>query len=179
VTVVYVTHDQEEALRMSDRVAVMQRGRLEQVGAPGELYERPVNRFVADFLGESNFVEGTVVGGVVDGRYVLRTVSGVEVYGLAATPLGEGQRVLAAVRPEKLQVSDAAPSPMNAYKGTVEEIDYVGDATRYRVAVGVDGTLTVKVQNRLATRQYRPGDPVTLTWDPTETRLFPADADGR
>jgi ABC-type Fe3+/spermidine/putrescine transport system ATPase subunit len=179
VTVVYVTHDQDEALTMSDRVAVMQRGRIEQVGAPGELYERPVNRFVADFLGDSNFLEGTVVRSVDATCHVVRTGGGLEFCGVAASAVGAGQRVTATVRPEKLLVAEAALPEVNACKGTVEEIVYAGDATRYRVAVGADGAIMVKVQNRLAARQYRPGDPVVLTWDPAETRLFPVDADGR
>jgi spermidine/putrescine ABC transporter ATP-binding subunit len=178
VTVIYVTHDQEEALTMSDRVAVMQRGHIEQVGTPAELYEAPTNRFVADFLGESNFVEAVVVRPAGNGRYLVRTRGGLDLQGVGAGPLREGQPVTVAVRPEKLALGDELaprePSGLvNAGKGSVEELIYVGDATRYRVAVGADGVMTVKVQNRLASRAYRPGEPVLLTWDSAETRLFP------
>src|SRR5262245_50865408 len=115
VTVIYVTHDQEEALTMSDQVAVMQGGRVEQVGAPAELYEAPTNPFVADFLGESNFIDGVVVG--VEGNLALvRADAGLEFRGVATAPLRAGQRVTSAVRPEKLAPADTLapaekPSP--------------------------------------------------------------------
>ena len=180
VTVVYVTHDQEEALTMSDRVAVMQRGRIEQVGTPAELYEAPASRFVADFLGESNFVDGVVVGAPAAGRWLVRAPGGLEFRGVGAAPLRAGQAVTAAVRPEKL-VPMESPAELgeagtvNTCKGTVGEAIYVGDATRYRVALGADGTLTVKVPNRLGLRQLPEGETVTLAWSPDETRLFPRD----
>jgi spermidine/putrescine ABC transporter ATP-binding subunit len=177
VTVVYVTHDQEEALTMSDRVAVMRGGGLEQVGAPAELYEAPQSRFVADFLGESNFLDGAVVGPAAGaGRYRVRTAGGLELQGVGAGPLAAGQAVTAAVRPEKLATAEAAPAEGNAAKGVVEELIYAGDATRYRVALGPDGALTVRLPNRLAARAYAVGESVTLAWDPAETRLFPRDA---
>jgi ABC-type Fe3+/spermidine/putrescine transport system ATPase subunit len=178
VTVIYVTHDQEEALTMSDRVAVMQHGAIEQVGTPAELYEAPVNRFVADFLGESNFLDGTVVGPAGAGRYRVRGRGGLEFHGTAAAALVAGQGVTAAVRPEKLTAVDAAPPELNVGKGTVEEVIYAGDATRYRVGLGADGALTVKIPNGPDARPYAPGTLLTLAWDPAETRLFP-EAGGR
>jgi ABC-type Fe3+/spermidine/putrescine transport system ATPase subunit len=181
VTVIYVTHDQEEALTMSDRVAVMQRGRIEQVGAPSELYEAPASLFVADFLGESNFVEGVVVGAPADGRWSVRAAGGLEFRGLGTVPLAAGQAVTAAVRPEKLVpvATPGGPTPpdrVNSCTGTVEEAIYVGDATRYRVALGADGAVTVRVPNRLGLRQHAEGEVVTPVWSPDETRLFPREA---
>jgi putative spermidine/putrescine transport system ATP-binding protein len=178
VTVIYVTHDQEEALTMSDRVAVMQRGRIEQLGTPAELYEAPATQFVADFLGESNFVDGVTVGALTAGRWLIRAAGGLEFRGVGAVPLQAGQLVTAAVRPEKLvPVGDAAGAPdsgaINSCKGTVEEAIYVGDTTRYRVALGADGVLTVKVPNRLGLRQHAEGESVALAWSPDETRIFP------
>jgi spermidine/putrescine ABC transporter ATP-binding subunit len=178
VTVIYVTHDQGEALTMSDRVAVMNRGRIEQVGSPAELYEGPANRFVADFLGESNFLEGVVVKPAEAGRYLVRARGGLEFRGVGAAPLREAQAVTAAVRPEKIVVVGGPAADQNSCKGKVEEIIYAGDATRYRVGVGAAGILTVKTQNRVATRQYGPGEGVLLAWDPEDTRLFPRDGDG-
>ncbi len=177
VTVIYVTHDQEEALTMSDRVAVMQRGRIEQVGTPAELYEAPASPFVADFLGESNFVDGVTVDAVDEGRWLVRTAGGLEFRGVGAAPLQTGQPVTAAVRPEKLVPIDdpgvTQTGAVNTCKGTVEEAIYVGDATRYRVALGADGAVTVKVPNRLGLRQHAEGQAVALAWSPAETRLFP------
>jgi putative spermidine/putrescine transport system ATP-binding protein len=176
VTVIYVTHDQEEALTMSDRVAVMQRGRIEQVGTPAALYEAPATRFVADFLGESNFVDGVVVGAPSAGRWLVRAAGGLELRGVGAMPLEAGQPVTAAIRPEKLVPVEGGTTPagaLNICKGTVEEAIYVGDATRYRVALGADGVVTVKVPNRLGLRQHAEGEAIALAWSPEETRLFP------
>jgi len=177
VTVIYVTHDQEEALTMSDRVAVMRRGRIEQVGTPAELYEAPASRFVADFLGESNFVEGVIVGEPARGRWHVRAAGGLEFRGVGSAPLRAGQAVTAAVRPEKLvpvEAAGAAPADaMNTCRGTVTEAIYVGDATRYRIALGADGAVIVKVPNRLGLRQHAEGDAVALAWSPDETLLFP------
>jgi spermidine/putrescine ABC transporter ATP-binding subunit len=178
VTVIYVTHDQEEALTMSDRVAVMRRGRIEQVGTPAELYEAPASRFVADFLGESNFVEGVIVGEPAGGRWHVRAAGGLEFRGVGSAPLRAGQAVTAAVRPEKLvpveaPAGAATADAMNMCQGTVAEAIYVGDATRYRVALGADGAMIVKVPNRLGLRQHAEGDVVALAWSPDETLLFP------
>ena len=178
VTVIHVTHDQEEALTMSDRVAVMRQGRIEQVGTPAELYEAPVTRFVADFLGESNFVDGVIAGAPAGGRWRVRAVGGLEFRGIGAVPLRAGQPVTAAVRPEKLvpledPAGAAPPDAVNTCKGTVEEAIYVGDATCYRVALGADGVVMVKVPNRLGLRQHAEGEAVALAWSPDETRIFP------
>jgi len=178
VTVLYVTHDQEEALTMSDRVAVMRGGRIEQVGSPSELYDAPGSSFVADFLGESNFLDGIAVSAEGGGRWRCRAAGGLEFLGVAAAPLQAGQSITAAVRPEKVvpaeEAGEAAPGKsVNACKGVVEEAIYVGDATRYRVGLGPDGALTIKVTNRLATRPLSAGAMVALVWSPDETRLFP------
>jgi putative spermidine/putrescine transport system ATP-binding protein len=177
VTVLYVTHDQEEALTMSDRVAVMRQGRIEQVGTPAELYETPRSRFVADFLGESNFLDGVVVGADDGGRYRVRAATGVELAGIGTTGLRPGEPVTAAVRPERVVLGEAAPPAANACRGVVLEVIYAGDASRYRVGLGGDATLTVKVPNRLGGPAYGPGDAVALAWHPDETRLFPREGD--
>jgi putative spermidine/putrescine transport system ATP-binding protein len=172
VTVIYVTHDQEEALTMSDRVAVMRGGRTEQIGTPAELYESPVSPFVADFVGESNFLDGVVVSTSPDGRAVVRAEGGLELHGVSREPLQVGQRAVAAVRPEKIVPQEPPASELNRCKGVVDQVVYAGDATRYSVALGAAGTLTVKVQNRLASRQVATGDLVELAWDAGDTRLF-------
>jgi putative spermidine/putrescine transport system ATP-binding protein len=177
VTVLYVTHDQEEALTMSDRVAVMRQGRIEQVGTPAELYETPASRFVADFLGESNFLDGVVVGTGEGGRYRIRAADGLELTGVGTALLRPGQAVTAAVRPERF-LCGAASLGANACRGVVSEVIYAGDATRYRVALGGDVAVTVKVPNRLGGPAYTPGQALPLAWDPAETRLFPGDAGG-
>ncbi len=177
VTVLYVTHDQEEALTMSDRVAVMRGGRIEQVGSPAELYDRPASSFVADFIGESNFLNGIIVSAEGDGRWRCRGAGGLEFIGVGAVPLQAGQPVTAAIRPEKVvQAEDPGEAALgrnaNTCKGLVEEAIYLGDATRYRVGLGPDGALTIKVTNRLAARLLSAGATVALAWSPDETRLF-------
>ena len=176
VTVLYVTHDQEEALTMSDCVAVMQGGRIEQVGTPAELYDRPASRFVADFLGESNFLDAVAVSAGRDGRWRCRAAGGLEFIGVGAAALAAGQAVTAAVRPEKLVLAEDAAAlgaGANACKGLVEEAIYVGDVTRYRVGLGADGALTIKMPNRFAARPLASGAAVTLAWSPDDTRVFP------
>jgi spermidine/putrescine ABC transporter ATP-binding subunit len=178
VTVIYVTHDQEEALTMSDRVAVMQGGRIEQVGGPAELYDRPASRFVADFLGESNFLDAIAVSAEGDGRWRCRAAGGLEFSGVGAVPLEAGQPITAAVRPEKLvQAEDAGAASLgpgaNTCKGLVEEAIYVGDFTRYRIGLGADGNLIIKVPNRVGARPPATGAAVALAWSPEDTRLFP------
>ena len=178
VTVIYVTHDQEEALTMSDCVAVMQGGGIEQVGPPAELYDRPASRFVADFLGESNFLDAVAVSASGEGHWRCRAAGGLEFYGVGAVPLEAGQPITAAVRPEKLvQAEDAGAAALgpgaNTCKGLVEEAIYVGDATRYRVGLGADGTVIIKVPNRVGARPPAAGAAVVLAWSPEDTRLFP------
>jgi spermidine/putrescine ABC transporter ATP-binding subunit len=178
VTVIYVTHDQEEALTMSDRVAVMQGGRIEQVGTPAELYDRPASRFVADFLGESNFLDAVVVAADHDGRWRCRAAGGLEFSGMSAAPLSAGQTVTAAVRPEKLVPADepgaaALGASANTCKGVVEEAIYVGDVTRYRVGLGADGAVVIKMPNRVGSRPPSTGAALALAWSPEDTRLFP------
>jgi len=178
VTVIYVTHDQEEALTMSDRVAVMQGGRIEQVGTPAELYDRPASRFVADFLGESNFLDAVVVAADHDGRWRCRAAGGLEFSGMAAAALSAGQPVTAAVRPEKLVPADepgaaALGASANTCKGVVEEAIYVGDVTRYRVGLGADGAVVIKMPNRVGSRPPSTGAALALAWSPEDTRLFP------
>ena len=175
VTVIYVTHDQEEALTMSDAVAVMRGGRVEQLGSPADLYEAPVSPFVADFVGESNFIDGTVVS-VTGPRALVRTDAGLEFWGTPVASLAAGQRVTAAIRPEKLAADEAPSADLNRGKGVVAEVVYLGDATRYRVTLGATVTVTVKVQNRMVSRQYAVGDPIELLWDPRHTRLFSSGA---
>jgi len=181
VTVIYVTHDQEEALTMSDRLAVMNKGRVEQVGTPVELYETPSSLFAARFLGETSFIEATVVE-VGDGSANrVRTRSGLELSGRAATALRAGQAVLAAVRPEKFAFDGGPADGLNHCAGRVESAVYAGDATRYEVAIGGGQTISVKEQNRMRPAARAAGEAVALSWTPSETVLFPdeARADGR
>ena len=152
ITFVFVTHDQEEALTMADRIAVMSEGKVLQVGRADEIYEAPTNRFVADFIGETNFIEGRLAGKngaagtleLSDGRRLEGKLKG--------HALEPGEGVSLAVRPEKiaLHALDGAPPPadgVTALEAEVAEALYIGTDTRYRVVSGGEVDLVVRVQN--------------------------------
>jgi spermidine/putrescine transport system ATP-binding protein len=168
ITFVYVTHDQEEALTMSDRIAVMNRGVIEQVEGPEEVYERPRTTFVAGFIGVSNLMPGEVVSANGE-RAELRLDSGVTVSN-DARGATSGERAHAVVRPEKLELSrleDPAGGGKPAVEGTVESSLYLGTATQFVVRLGDSTAMTVLVPNSdEAARRRLPGagDAVRLAW---------------
>jgi putative spermidine/putrescine transport system ATP-binding protein len=178
ITVIYVTHDQEEALTMSDRIAIMRKGRIEQQDTPTAMYESPRTRFVAEFLGESNFVEGTVTGG--DAPLLrFRTTGGLELTGTSAGPLAPGRRVVGAVRQEKIMLASSSGSATSNYwPGIIDDIVFAGDTTRYRVRGQGPDVVTIKVQNRNEAQGLAVGSSVALTWSAAEMQLFeqPSDA---
>jgi ABC-type Fe3+/spermidine/putrescine transport system ATPase subunit len=150
LTVIYVTHDQEEALTMSDRVAVMHQGRIVQLGPPEDLYERPADPFVADFIGESNFLDVTVRG--VGGELATAVTDGGLEIGLAGGDAGaEGTRLTLALRPERIRLAPADGRTYGSdavgyrrWRGVIEEVVYVGAARKYQVRLG--GQLLVAQQ---------------------------------
>jgi spermidine/putrescine transport system ATP-binding protein len=157
ITFIHVTHDQEEAMTMADAIAVMSRGRIEQLGRPEELYERPHTSFVARFLGASNLLPGTV-----EDSGTVRLRSGVAVRVADSLP-PQGSSVAVGIRPEKLRLEG---SDANRLSGTVKEVSYVGVATQYVVDTS-DGILTVYVQNsEPGTRSVAAGTPVELSFGP-------------
>jgi len=163
VTFVFVTHDQEEALLMSDRIAVMSRGRIEQLGAPDALYERPRTRFVADFLGVKNVLEAEVAS-VEGGVARLHTRGGLQI--LAADDGGyrPGTAVAIGVRPERLRLDGTEPAgesgPLNRLAGILDDELYLGDRTDWRINLGGE-TVTV-AEGAAARRERRRGDAVTV-----------------
>jgi putrescine transport system ATP-binding protein len=174
VTCVMVTHDQEEAMTMATRIAVMSEGRLLQVGAPAVIYENPATRFVADFIGNVNLIDGTLVEGASD-HAVIETADGrhrVEP-GLEAPP---GTPVTVAVRPEKIRISRATPMvadgeagvPFNQVRGTVRDMAYFGSFTVYHLALPGGGVLKVSQGNteRLRAAPLGWGDEAWASWSP-------------
>ncbi len=156
ITFMIVTHDQEEAMTVSDRIAVMNHGRLVQIAPPAQMYERPSNRYVADFLGDMNVLEGTVVRG--GETTMLETADGTVLEALAPEPVVAGDAAWFAVRPEKLTISRTAPAAANnVLEGEVWDIAYLGDLTIYKVKLD-DGTFFKASQlNRTVTAD----DPIT------------------
>jgi spermidine/putrescine transport system ATP-binding protein len=168
ITFVYVTHDQEEALTMSDRIAVMNRGVIEQMGEPEEIYERPRTTFVAGFIGVSNLMPGEVVA-TGTGTAELRLDAGVTVRAGAAG-VAVGERAHAVVRPEKLQLqaaNGAGPDGRPSVDGQVESSLYLGTATQVIVRLHDDTRMTVLVPNTDEEARRRlpaAGDAARLTW---------------
>jgi spermidine/putrescine transport system ATP-binding protein len=159
ITFIHVTHDQEEAMTMADSIAVMNDGKIEQLGAPEELYERPQTAFVAGFLGVSNLLPATV-----EGPDAVRLDDGTVV---RATANGHVGRVAAGVRPEKIALGEQGGA--NRLAGTVVETAYIGVATQLVVETPA-GTVQVFAQNiDSGPRVPAPGSPVTLSWSPEST----------
>ena len=163
VTVIYVTHDQEEALTLSDRVAVMNHGRIEQLADPTELYERPRTAFVAQFIGESNRLDGTVAH-AADGGTVLVTPSGLR---LPVRPGGvpAGEPATFFLRPERIAIAPEGDGALGV-AGSVAEVVFVGETIRYVIHAATGDAFTAKQLNLDTTDRFKVGTRVTLHWHP-------------
>ena len=163
ITFVYVTHDQEEALTMSDRIAVMNEGKVQQLAGPTTLYETPANRFVAGFIGQTNVFSGTVEAADGD-RMTLRTREGLRVEAVAreqGVPK-EGEEVDAAVRPEKVRFGGSGD---NVCAAEVRQVVYLGASTQYIVELEGGGKLVLYQQNAFDAAGASEGDGVSVAWD--------------
>ncbi len=161
ITFVFVTHDQGEALAMSDRIGVMDGGRLLQVGTPEEIYSQPSNRFVADFIGQTNLLDAMVTD-----HETVTLANGVRIP--AASQVAPGARVGVSLRPEQtvLHRRGEAPPHHTSVDGHIEEITYQGNALVYRVVFEWI-SLDVRVENRPGASHAGVGEQVTVSWDPT------------
>jgi spermidine/putrescine transport system ATP-binding protein len=170
ITFIYVTHDQEEAMTMSDRIAVMRHGRIEQLGQPEFVYENPATEFVAGFLGASNLLGGEVKEASNGISTVLLTHGGTVTLPGSRIPPDAGSRVKVGVRPEKIEITrGAAPSGRNSIEGTVTMATYIGVSHTYKVSTQDGTVLTVYVQNLGAQEAPHQGEGVTLSWKPEYT----------
>jgi spermidine/putrescine transport system ATP-binding protein len=178
ITFVYVTHDQEEALTMSDRIAVMNRGRIEQIADPEEVYERPSTSFVAGFIGVSNLMPGVVKKTGAQGEVELD--SGVKV-NADVNGFAVGDRCHAVVRPEKLSINSAGGNEPSV-EGLVESSLYLGTTTQLIVQLPDEVRMTVLVPNAdEAERQQLPGGgaAVKLSWSPEHMHLVSGSSQNR
>ncbi len=159
ITFVFVTHDQEEALTMSDRIGVMDRGRLLQVGTPEEIYEHPASRFVADFIGQTNLLDATV-----ESPDTVCLANGVRIPGRSDHP--PGTRVAVSLRPERavLHRRDGAPAGVPSVDGVLEQVTYLGNALVYTVALDWMH-LEVRTENRPHIERPNVGEDVTVSWE--------------
>jgi spermidine/putrescine transport system ATP-binding protein len=172
ITFIYVTHDQEEALTMSERIAVMHKGRVLQMGPPEEIYEQPADRFVADFIGETNFLEGRV-SEVRAGEVTVLVDSALEVPVPATANVVGGQQTTLAIRPEKISLH-ASPHDPPALPGRIEEVIYIGTDTRYLVRLTEQTMVMVREQNLGAgdVVRFHTGEPVYVSWASGCARLL-------
>jgi iron(III) transport system ATP-binding protein len=171
ITTIYVTHDQAEAMVISDRIAVMGRGRLEQVGPPEEVYEYPRTKFVAGFIGRTNCLEGVVAAG---GRVNCATGLVLVVDQTREPPLAPGTRVAVSIRPQSVVMDikgvERSPTQLNVLQGRVSRQAYLGEWRDYLVAV--DGTDTVLRVITSSQQVFSPGEPVRLAIDPGQCRVI-------
>ena len=164
ITFVYVTHDQSEALTMSDRLVVMNDGVVEQLGTPREIYEQPASRFVAGFIGTSNILGGRV-DRLVDGSAVLELGNEQRAVVPVLETAGSQDEVEFTVRPEKIELSVERPNAECAIRGTVADVAYLGTSTSYTVATDVGSEIVVFRQNAVSAESPAElGDNVWLSW---------------
>ncbi len=174
ITFIYVTHDQEEALTMSDRIAVMSKGLMLQVGEPIEIYEHPSNKFVADFIGETNFLDGKVHG--ANGGSVEVEIPGSgRVTASCVDMFSSGQAVVLAIRPEKVHLhTDGEVGGENSLAGLVEEVIYIGTDTHYGVRLAGGQKVRVRGQNKSHEHRLlaKTGDAVHISFDGETAQLL-------
>jgi len=175
ITFIYVTHDQEEALTMSDRIAVMDHGKALQIGTSLDIYEAPNCRFVADFIGETNFISGKVTS--IDGADAEFVADGLKMVASVEAGVTQGAQATLAVRPERIVLSDTQPADTpNAYLAEVIEMVYVGNDTRFRVQLAPSITLSVRRQNilpvGLPALQGPSGMRMWVSWHPGSARVL-------
>jgi putative spermidine/putrescine transport system ATP-binding protein len=180
-TVIYVTHDQEEALVMSDRIAIFNQGRIEQLGSGEDLYDRPVSLFVADFIGESSILRGTLEQRS-EGAFLARNGArwAVGEATLKRAALVDGAAGALVVRPERMRIGGPAEKPppgSNAVEGTVSAVLYLGSDRKYELVLSHGGRAVVRQQLGGGERDWRAGDPVTLWW-PIASGVLVADDRG-
>jgi putative spermidine/putrescine transport system ATP-binding protein len=168
MTTVYVTHDQREALTMSDRIAVINHGRFRQIDKPRDLYERPDNRFIAEFIGEAHFLPVEVRGGAA---YL-----GDRPIALAASPRHQAASQFLVLRPEKLKVVDAADGTgLNVFTGEVKELVYQGESSLLYVSLADGQPIAIRQPAGSTQRTPLPGAPITLGLAPGDTVIVPPD----
>ena len=171
ITVVYVTHDQAEAMTMSDRIAVFNDGRIQQLAVPRELYEQPANSFVAQFIGENNKISGTITT-LADGLAEVLVPTGEQVRALAVNVGGIGSGTLLSVRPERVRIDPQGADYDNRFPARVEELIYLGDHVRARMTVLGNPDFVVKVGVADLGRVLKPGMDVEVGWSSRDCRAL-------
>lgn len=174
VTVVYVTHDQSEALTMSDRIAVFNDGRIQQLARPEDLYERPTNSFVAQFIGENNTLRGTVETMGAD-RCTVRLGDGSLIDALPVNVAKPGDATLVSIRPERVEFrSERMPADVHRIRAEVLEFIYMGDSFRTRLRVADNDNFIMKCRNAVGQQRLAPGQTIEIGWHVPDCRALDA-----
>ena len=172
ITVVYVTHDQGEALTMSDRIAVFNDGRIQQLAPPADLYERPDNSFVAGFIGENNKLPG-MVEDISGGRALVRLATGELIDATPVNVSTRGQPTLVSIRPERVEYKpEALPEGAHTLDAEVLEFIYMGDLFRTRLRVAGSDDFVIKSRNTAGQRMLQPGEKIRIGWAPQDARAL-------
>jgi len=177
LTFVHVTHDQEEAMTMADTIAVMNEGQIEQMGSPAELYDNPKTAFVANFLGQSNLIKGTISGN--DGDSIMADLYGQKISLPKRRSHATDNSIYAGIRPEKFRISLLnTPVSGNVLSGGhIEDVSYIGVSTQYQVAMPWGQELIVFEQNDDGVAPFKKGDAVNISWEPVFTFALRGDED--
>ena len=168
ITVVYVTHDQSEALTMSDRIAIMSAGRFEQIGSPEELYRAPANHFVADFIGETCFLEATAASS--DGERGVARLGDTTIRFPLLQPVAAGEPLELMVRPEAVVLAEGRGDSQNTVRGVIEEDVYLGEFTTYHIRLADGQVLFMKQKNLHGIQDFRTGEAIEVAWNIHDTR---------
>ena len=171
ITVVYVTHDQNEALTMSNRIAVFNDGKIQQISTPDILYEKPECAFVAQFIGENNQLKGKVKS-INGNTCVVKTEKGEEIKSLKVNVGAVGDGSTVSLRPERVEINSSDTNFENSFNGTVKELIYLGDHIRTRVEVCGNDQFIVKVPNSYKGANLKEGTPVKLSWKANDSRAL-------
>ena len=170
ITFILVTHDQEEALTMGDRIAVMSNGRLRQIGTPREIYEEPVDHFVAGFIGETNFLETRIQS--VDGNTARCTLAnGTPIIATLTAPRQPGDKATLSVRPEKIALQPAKPDEPGI-SGTITRISYLGTDTQYQINMDARTSILARIQNSRRVQNFTAGEQVAVLIDESACRVL-------
>ena len=172
ITVVYVTHDQGEALTMSDRVAVFNDGRIQQLAPPADLYERPENSFVAQFIGENNKLPG-VIEELTGTHAVVRLQNGELIDATPVNVTQKGQKTLVSIRPERVEFKpEMMPADAHKISAEVREVIYMGDILRVVLNVAGSTDFVMKIRNTLSQTKLEPGQKIKVGWHPQDARAL-------
>ncbi len=172
ITSIYVTHDQAEAMTVSDRIVVMNEGHIMQVGTPFEIYSHPANRFVADFIGRVNFLESIVEEKEESGKYRVHIGKNIKLINSSTGNFSKGDKVLTVVRPESLTVSLGEKNNTSVFNGIVEKAVYLGPTVEYDIKIDGRDNISAVTHNPVVEGVFKQGDRVNIDFNPGAAHLL-------